>query len=97
MLKIDRDKLGRDIRAITCELRDLKKILRENGQPRVTWRTYADISAAKRRATLLYSLAAHCRGRLHRPSKMTLEDQHALVRELLEDYQVPEPVEAAAA
>ena len=41
MLKINTVKLREDLKTTAEELRALKGILRESGQPRVTWRTHA--------------------------------------------------------
>jgi hypothetical protein len=59
MLKIDRQKLRTHIHAVVAEIRALKAVFRESGQPRLTWRVRADLGAAKERATRLCALAAH--------------------------------------
>ena len=87
MLNIDRPKLRADIKAATNHLRDLKKVMRERGQPRVTWKIRAEIYTWKAQATMLCSLMAHSRGRIHRPGKMTMEEQAAFVDPVQEQYQ----------
>lgn len=96
MLKIDRTRLRADIHAITTEIRALKAVFRESGQPRLTWRVRADLGAAKERATRLCALAAHARGRLHLPGKMDAETQLAFVQPLLPEYARPESEMKAA-
>lgn len=86
MLNVDRLRLRSDIQAVSKQLRELKAITRESGQPRMTWRTRADIEAAKARATLLCSLMAHCRGRLHRPATLDMAAQAAYVAAVLDHY-----------
>lgn len=90
-LKIDRARLRADIKATSQQLRELKEVTRESGQPRLTWRVRADIAEAKSRATLLCSLAAHARGRLHRPAVLDAEAQGAYVAQALAGYALPEP------
>jgi hypothetical protein len=96
MLKIDRQKLRTDIHAVVTEIRALKAICRESGQPRLTWRVWTDLGAAKLHATALCALAAHARGRIHLASKMDAEAQLALVQPLLPKYARPEPEMKAA-
>lgn len=96
MLKIDRTRLRTHIHAVTTEIRALKAIFRESGQPRLTWRVRADLEAAKGRATRLCALAAHARGRLHLPGKMDAEAQLAFVQPLLPEYALPDSEMKAA-
>lgn len=96
MLKIDRTRLRTDIHTTTAEIRALKAIFRESGQPRLTWRVRADLGAAKERATRLCMLSAHARGRVHLAGKMDAEGQLALISDLLPEYALPEPEAKAA-
>lgn len=90
-MKIDRALLRADIAATTQQIRELKEIMRESGQPRLTWRVRADLAAAKMQATLLCSVAAHARGRLHRPKVQDKEAQERFVADALLKYERPEP------
>lgn len=90
-------KLRADIKDIAKEIRDQKAILRESGQPRLTWKTYRDLECLKARATKLCALRAHLRGRLHQPKKMGAEEQGQFVASLLEQYELPPEVVQAAA
>lgn len=86
MLKINTVKLREDLKTTAEELRALKGILRESGQPRVTWRTHASLGSLKAKATKLYSLRAHARSRLHRPSVLDSAAQGAYIADLLQQY-----------
>jgi hypothetical protein len=62
----DMKKWSDDRRTIEGEIRGLKERQRESFQPR--WRGYLDGPAllkAKKRATILYAIRAHRRGRTH--------------------------------
>ncbi len=96
MLKIDRTRLRADIHALVADIRALKAIFHESGQPRLTWRVRADLQAAKDRATRLCMLSAHARGRLHLAGKVDQEAQLARVQDLLPQYALPEPEVKAA-
>lgn len=86
MLKINVEKLREDMKDTAQELRGLKGIMRESGQPRFTWRVRASIGDLKVKATKLCSLRAHTRGRLHRPSLLDSAAQEAYIADLLPKY-----------
>ena len=86
MLKINLEKLREDMKNTADELRGLKSILRESGQPRVDWRIYASLGKLKIQATKLCSLRAHARERLHRPSVLDFVAQGAYIADLLPQY-----------
>lgn len=88
-------KLKTEINETALELIALKRILRESGQPRVTYKTHVDRKALKHHATVLCSLRAHCRGKIHLRG-LTVEQQYELVRKACEEYQLGESQEAAA-
>lgn len=62
---IDLPRLRNDMRVATDALRAQKAILHEPGQPRVSWKTWAELRRLKNQATRLCQLRAHCRGRIH--------------------------------
>lgn len=71
-MKIDIQKLTADIKFAEHELRELKKVFHEKGQPNLTSAHYANRSYLKKQATELYSLRAQLRHRVH--SKQTCPD-----------------------
>lgn len=86
MTKLNIAKLKTDLKTITQEILAVKAILRESGQPRKTYRTYNELKALKRRATLLCSIRAHHRGKIHLKDS-TLDKQAAFIGDAWEDYQ----------
>ncbi len=62
---LDIAKLKAEMKVVEAEVRRLKAVFRESGQPNLTWRVRSSLSAEQSRATLLYSIRAHHRGRLH--------------------------------
>lgn len=89
------EKLKTEINETAAELKSLKTLLRESHQPRVTYKTYVDRKALKNHATVLCSLRAHSRGKIHLRG-LTAEQQYELVRAACEEYQRGELQEAAA-
>lgn len=63
-MQIDRIRLKQDIRSVEAQLRAQKRLVRTTPTP---WATNLarPLLALKARATLLYAVAAHRRGRLH--------------------------------
>jgi hypothetical protein len=98
-MSIDIQKLKIEIKRTEAELRALKALFRESGQPRVVrthWvaeekrydGTGRRFARARGEATLLYMLRASLRGRLHRRT-LTLEEQAGAVLELRSRFDAP--------
>lgn len=93
-MTIDIQKLKTEINETSVEIRKLKAVLRESGQPNVTWRTYSELRSMKGHATVLCSLRAHCRGKIHMRGQ-TSQEQLELIGDAWSQYQKSD-AEAAA-
>ena len=88
-------KLKQDINETAARLKVIKGIYRESGQPNLKWENVRDRQALKKRATLLCSLRAHLRGKIHLKGT-TAEEQQALIEKAWQEYRLGEPQEEAA-
>lgn len=96
MPKIDMKKLRAAIHDTVATLQELKKRQRESHQPR--WNRGHDdwaLAKAKTRATILCSIRAEMRGRLHRQAT-THEQQLVLIQATLNSFAREIAVTAAA-
>lgn len=88
-------KLKAEINETAARLKAIKKVYREPHQPNVTWATVKDYIPLKRRATILCSLRAHLRGKIHLRGSTT-EQQLELVKTAWEEYRLGTSQEEAA-
>ncbi len=88
-------KLKVDINETAAALKAMKKLYREPHQPNVTWENVKNYRPFKKRATILCSLRAHLRGKIHLKGS-TAEEQEALVRAAWQEYQLGESQATAA-
>jgi uncharacterized membrane protein YccC len=58
-------RLRNDLQNVAQELKEVKKLFREPGQPQVNWSLGQRLSRLKKRATMLCSIRAHRRRRIH--------------------------------
>ncbi len=94
-MALDIRKLKTEINQTAARLKDIKKLYREPHQPNVTWSNVKDYFPLKKRATVLCSLRAHSRGKIHLRGS-TAEQQAELVCKAIEEFKRGEPQEAAA-
>lgn len=86
--------LKEHLRDAADRARAAKKPFRESGQPNLTWAARVECAAAKEHATLLCSVRAHLRGKVHRKD-LDLAGQAAYVGEAWRAYEIVEPTQAA--
>ena len=94
-MTIDIKKLKTELNETAIEIRKLKDVLRESGQPHVTHRTHYDLRALKRHATVLCSLRASCRGKIHLTG-LTSQEQLELIGDAWKQYEKSHVDEVAA-
>jgi hypothetical protein len=80
-------RLKNDLKNVALELKDMKKIFREPEQPRVTLKLYQECAELKQQATMLCSIRAHSRRKIHllRLFK-NLDEQEAFIKEEAAKY-----------
>jgi hypothetical protein len=72
------------------EIIHLKGIFREPHQPRLSWKHRHELAYAKQRATILCSIQAHRRGKIHLRHFGTLEEQAAFIGDQWKTYELEE-------
>lgn len=95
MTNIDIPKLKTELKETAEEIKKLKAVLRESGQPNVTWRTHHELRAMKGHATVLCSLRANCRGKIHVRGQ-TSQEQLELIGDAWKQFEKPAVNEVAA-
>jgi hypothetical protein len=95
-MRINLELLHYDILEAERELRALKELFREPGQPRVEGASGWRRKRLRDWATKLYSIRAHARGRIHLARRFSsLEEQAALIEKSRKAYEA-KPAEEAA-
>ncbi len=94
-MRIDIKKLKIKLCETAVAIVMLKQLLRESGQPKVTYKTYRELKTLKQRATVLCSLRAHCRGKIHLQGS-SVEKQAEFVSKASEEFQDGESQATAA-
>ena len=91
-MSVNTNQIRTDLKETAVQIRALKAIFRESGQPRLTWRVRDDLWALKQRATDLCIYRAHLRGKLHMPAKMDKDAQTEYItnEKWLSRYDIPD-------
>jgi hypothetical protein len=88
-MRIHREKLSAELKSTAHEIKLVKSIFRESGQPRLKWGHYGQLSSLKSAATILCSIQAHFRGRIHMKGS-SLEEQARFIEGCFEEYKLEE-------
>lgn len=86
-MMIDSIRVKIEIKVVAQELKEMKNIFTEPKQPKVTLALYRKREDLRRQATILCSIRAHQRGKLHQRGT-TLAQQEELIQEQLKQYEV---------
>ena len=88
-MRINREKLAKQINLVVADIKELKSIFRESGQPRLKdhYMMWCRLGRLKDDVTLLCSIQAHSRGRIHKKGS-SLEEQADFIDGCYEDYKM---------
>ena len=83
-----------DLKHTAKELQEMKRLFREPEQPRVTLALYRERSALRQRATVLCSIRAHHRNKIHLANQFeTLDAQWEYIKIEVNPYELVKAAE----
>jgi hypothetical protein len=80
-------RLKNDLQIVAQELKEVKKLFRETGQPQVNYRLGQRLVSLKKRATMLCSIRAHHRNKIHLSRLFqTIDEQEKFIQKEAAKY-----------
>jgi hypothetical protein len=92
-MKLDIARLKNDLKCTADELQEIKRLFREPNQPRVHLALYQRRRALRQKATMLCSIRAHHRNKIHLRGFSDLNAQLAFIQSEVSVYVLIQAVE----